>query len=149
MAVSVIAYSERRDGNRWVLVERNVMDFHARNYSAFLAGLHNTSMVMPIAAPRGLPDDTSYSVAADYDAEDIEPSWLSVRELLAFDYDATFEDRRVARRVPEGWVDHAITGEAGEGVIVSYREFLGEEFFAALEKISRSGAERIVFWFSL
>ena len=79
----------------------------------------------------------------------VAPSWLSMQELLHFDYEKLFEDRRVARRAPAGYVDHAATGEPGEGRIVTYREFLGPAYFEELERLSKSGAERVVFWFSV
>ena len=152
MAISVIAFSEKRQDGRWVLVEREVMDWHARTYSAFLAGVRNSSLVPPIAQPRGVPADLSEPVAKEFveqGSDAVEPSWLSMQELLQFDYEQRFEDRRVARRVPAGYLDHAATGEPGEGRVVSYREFLGPAYFEELDKLSGSGAERVVFWFSI
>lgn len=152
MGISVIAFSEKRDGDRWVLVEREVLDFHSRTDSAFLAGVWNTSLVPPIAEPRGAPAVMSEPVTAElvaYGSDAVAPSWLSVEELLRFDYEQRFEDRRVARRAPQGWMDHAVTGEPGQGRIVTYREFLGLDFFEELERLSASGAERVVFWFSV
>jgi hypothetical protein len=152
MAISVIAFSERLEGDRWVLVEREVMDWHARTYSAFLAGVRNSSLVPPIAEPRGTPADMSEPVATEFAEQGpdaVEPSWLSIHELLTFDYEKRFEDRRVKRRMPAGYLDEAATGEPGEGRVVSYREFLGPGFFDELERLSKSGAQRVVFWFSL
>jgi hypothetical protein len=152
VAISVIAFSEKRQGDRWVLVEREVMDWHARTYSAFLAGVRNSSLVPPIAEPRGAPVDMSEPVAEEFveqGSDAVAPSWLSMQELLQFDYETRFEDRRVARRMPAGYLDHAAIGEPGEGRIVTYREFLGPAYFEELEKLSESGAERVVFWFSI
>ena len=152
MAVSVIGFSERREGDKWVLVERGVMDWHAMTYSAFLAGVRNASMVPPLAEPRGAPPDMSETAAAEFAEEGsnaVAPTWLSVEELLAFDYDKRFEDRRVTRRAPAGYMDHAVTGAPGDGSVITYREFLGTAYFEELQRLSRSGAERVVLWFSL
>jgi hypothetical protein len=158
MAVSVIAFSERYEGDGWLLVERNVMDWDLRTYSAFLAGVRNTSLIPPIAEPRGIPSDMSKTVADEFasaladgilGSDAVAPSWLSLEELLAFDYDRQFEDRQVGRRTPSGWIDHAVTAAAGEGRMVSYREFLGPGYFEELQRLFRSGAHRVVFWFSL
>lgn len=64
-------------------------------------------------------------------------SWLSLKELLEFDYDQIFEDRR----------NGGYTCEPGKGELTTYKEFLGEGFFEDLEKLKNSGADRIVFWF--
>jgi hypothetical protein len=153
MAISVVAFSERLDGGHWVLQERRVMPFDARTYSAFLAGVLNTSVVPPIANPRGIPPDVSKAVQEEfkeYGTDAVAPSWLTIEELQTFDYELELEDRRVARKVPgKGWIDHAVTCEPGEGKVVTYREFLLPGFFDELDRIARSGAHRIVFWFSI
>jgi hypothetical protein len=152
LVISVVAFSERLEAAEWVLVEREVMDFHSSIYSAFLAGVRNYSLVQPIAEPRGVPYDISKAVAeefADWGEYAVVPSWLSIQELLTFDYDQKFEDRRVARRAKQGYMDHAVTGEPGEGKIVSYREFLMDGFFTELQRLSKSGAQRVIFWFSI
>jgi uncharacterized membrane protein (GlpM family) len=65
-----------------------------------------------------------------------------LQELLEFNYDATFEDRRVT-------IDHnhGCTCEPGMGKIISYRAFLGDWFQNDLMKVQVAAAERIVFWF--
>lgn len=152
MAVSVIAFSEKLVDGRWVLLERDVMSFHGATYSAFLAGIRNWSVVPPIAEPRGVPADVSEAVGREFraDASDaVAPSWLSIGELQAFDYERAFEDRRVERRTPQGWIDGAATCEPGEGKITTYRNFLGSGFFEELDRLVRSGSQRVVFWFSI
>ena len=60
-------------------------------------------------------------------------SWLSAEELLAFDYDQEFSDRR--EQSPE---------------VSTYRDFLGEPFFrhlAALAEIGPKEDVRILFCF--
>jgi hypothetical protein len=136
----------------WVLIERNAMNWHAATYSAFLAGVRNYSAIVPISEPRGIPPDVSAEVNADFVEEDthaVAPSWLSIVELFAFDYDREIEDRRVSRRSPQGWVDGAVTAEPGQGLMTTYREFLGLGYFEELARLKRLGAERVVFWFSV
>jgi hypothetical protein len=57
--ISVIAFSERLEGNHWVLQEREVMSWHGYSISGFLAGIRNVSRVPPITTPRGIPSDVS------------------------------------------------------------------------------------------
>jgi hypothetical protein len=152
MGVSVIAFSERFEGGRWVLHESGVMNWHVSNYSAFLAGVRNYSAVTPIAKPRGIPSDACREVMDEFRAEGkdaVVPSWLSIAELEAFDYGQSFEDRRVAGRALAGYMDHAVTCAPGEGTITTFRAFLGPEFFEELDRLSRGGAQRVVFWFSV
>lgn len=84
--------------------------YHDRNYTVFsvLAGVRNDGYVTPIAAPRGLPDDVTRAapkVNEDGDDEsqweygDHSFSWLTVAEVLAYDWQRQLKD--------EGWVDKA------------------------------------------
>lgn len=118
-------------------------DWRSYGMFGFLADVRNYSHVPPISQQRGYPDD--------YDAgewnETHSASWLSVAELVEFDYEQTFEDRRTTREESPGlWNGAADTGE-GNGARVSYRYFLGSNFFDDLEKLQRLGADRIVFDF--
>ncbi|UTC28744.1 hypothetical protein MARCHEWKA_02320 [Brevundimonas phage vB_BpoS-Marchewka] len=62
-----------------------------------------------------------------YDLGDGVKSWLTLTELLAFDYDQTFTNLR------EG------------GQIMTVREHLGDDFFTDLHQMQAMGVERIVF----
>jgi hypothetical protein len=70
----------------------------------FLANVRNYSAVPPIAEQRGFPDDASEGAKAEYDDGFgyHSPSWLMVNELLAFNYDALMENRRVTRQLASG-----------------------------------------------
>ncbi len=61
---------------------------------------------------------------------------LKTSQLLEFDYDQAVEDRRKGMRDP---------CPAGEGVMTTYREMFGEEYFSMLEKIRASGADTLYF----
>ena len=118
----------------------------ARDYRmfGFLADVRNYSHSPVIAEPRGVPDDASVKVRAEHDwweSDAHSASWLTLAELLAYDYDQTFWDRRINGRA---------LAEEGEGVHLPLREFLGEGFFGYLDGLRRLGDPenvRIVFWF--
>lgn len=151
MGCDIHCYAERQDElGKWAFVP--VHPFGYRDYGLFgwLADVRNYSAVPPIANPRGLPFDVSSHVSEEFgrwgvDSHDL--SWLTTQELLAFDYDATFEDRRYTKQISENFFDGGATCEPRLGKITTYREFLGQPFFDDLERLRESGAERIVFWF--
>lgn len=98
MGCDIHTRTEKRDGDRWISLGYQPFDWRCYGMYAFLAGVRNYSGVTPIAEPRGLPPDTSY-VETDEDwLGEHSFSWLSLDELLAFDYDQEMEDRRVMRQ---------------------------------------------------
>lgn len=110
----------------------------------FLADVRNYSMVPTIAEPRGLPDDVSEEIRQEWDDDsDIggnNASWLSLTELLAFDYDQEFEERS----------DGHGTLPEGRGVRTTVRKLLGDWYFERLALLGGLGAPedvRLVFWF--
>lgn len=137
MGCDIHSFAERKNAQgEWVVVE-GVHPFDWRNYGmyGFLADVRNYSAVPPIARPRGLPEDVSAPIADAHGWSDLhDTSWLGLDELLMFDYEALFEDQR------------APTPPGGRPS-VSYRDFLGDEFFADLCSLQEVGAERVVFWF--
>ena len=126
----------------------------ARDYRmfGFLADVRNYSRSPVIAEPRGVPDDASGKVRAEWDPDyDYHSaSWLTLAELDAYDYDQTFWDRRITRQTESGGFDGRALAEEGEGVHLPLREFLGEGFFGYLDGLRKLGGPenvRIVFWF--
>lgn len=128
--------------------------------SSFIAGVRNDYMITPIAPCRGLPDGheslfttegfssipipmSRYpDIITDWDCEG--KTWVLLSELLAVDYDATFEDRSSQQMVRD-------SVPAGEGVFVTYREHLGELYFKELDALKTLGPPehvRIVFSFT-
>ena len=114
----------------------------------FLADVRNYSHVPPISQPRGLPEDCKLHMNKYGESYygDHSFSWLGLDELLSFDYDKIFEDRRCMRD-GNGAADSGI----GNGKQVTFREFLGPAFFRDLE-IMRGLADnpsdiRVVFGF--
>lgn len=130
-----------------------------RSYAifGFLADVRNYSAIKPICEPRGWPEDFRYSSAGrtddrywcrdDYDYDFMfdeyhTHTWLSIDELLNYDYDQLVEDRRVTINNNGG-----CTCEPGDGKTETLREFLGEGFFRDLKTLKECGVERIVFAF--
>lgn len=151
MGCDIHCHAEQRDGNRWTRL-RIPEPFDWRSYGlfGFLAGVRNYSEVPVLRLARGFPKDASGPVYDDYTewAGDAHtPSWLTLKELSDFDYDATFEDRRVTRQVAANAWDGGCTAEPGGGEQTTYRKFLGPKFFTELERLKEAGADRIVFWF--
>ena len=121
--------------------------FEWRSYGmfGFLADVRNYSHVPPISQPRGLPVGLNTD-SDDYEFGDHSFSWLGLEELLTFNYDAVFEDRRCMRD-GNGAADSGV----GNGVQTTFRKFLGPDFFRDIE-IMRGLANdpadiRIVFGF--
>ena len=128
--------------------------FGWRNYGVFgfLANVRNYSGVRPLDEPRGKPDDLKYDDDADVWLGDHSFSWFSIDELEAFNYDAMM----VARRVTEhffradgsyGGSNGGCTAAPNVGKAMTWREFLGDDFFYDLAELRRIGADRVVFGF--
>lgn len=144
MGCDIHLIGQRHNGTEWETVETAAFGYRSYALFGFLADVRNYSAVKPISEERGRPEDFS----DDDDAlGDHSFSWLSVSELLAFNYDAMTEDRRCQRQIgPNAWTG-AATCESGEGKAMTYREFLGEKFFNDLSSLVADGIERIVFGF--
>lgn len=151
MGCDIHTFAERKTDAGWEVIP-GLRPFNDRSYGifGFLAGVRNYSAVPQIAARRNLPEDASDLAREEYEGwggDAHSASWLSVEELTTFDYDQPLEDRRVTRQTgPNSW-DGGCTCAPGEGEKMTYREFLGNAFFADLEKLKAQGAGRVVFWF--
>ncbi len=175
---SLDEYDKKRLGK-----DKGDSPFDNRNYSvfAFLADVRNYDCCEPLSQPKGLPDDSEYlnspspyedgynffsgkpipegewqTIRKDIEEDDYHSrSHLYLKELLDFDYDKTFWNRRITRITyrEDGSVagsNGACLAEEGEGEIVSYRKNLGDWFFVHLEELKQIGEPenvRIVFWF--
>ena len=173
MGCDIHSFAERRSKqtNKWEKVEdafsldkydkerlkkdKGGSPFNWRSYSmfAFLADVRNYDHCEPLSEPKGLPDDISDGVKGEYERwryNAHSASFLTVKELLDFDYDKTFWNRRVTKQTsPNSW-DGAALAEEGEGKVLTYRENLSEWFFTHLNELKELGEPedvRIVFWF--
>jgi hypothetical protein len=140
MSTMIESYVERRNIEtfEWEYV-KDINPFQRRGdyevYS-FLANVRNYNRCIPIDEPRYLPDNISdevYKIYYEGRIDNYSESYLSLEELLNFDYE---KDCRIGE-------DHE--------VVPSYKEFLGEYFFEELEQLKTLGPIddiRIVFWFN-
>ena len=130
--------------------------FCSRSYRlfGFMANVRNYSLSPYIDIPRGLPLDISPSLEAlYYDPRRMNhsASWLLLSELLDFDYDQLFWDRRIERRTGIELRDDALAIHPDEGKIITMREHIGIYFIEALHKLAKTHENpnqiRLVFWF--
>ena len=84
------AYS---DGDEWESNKQYTMHpYTGRNYNLFavLADVRNYEGIVPLAQPRGLPEDVSLYVKKEHDewgCDGHSASWFTVDELIAYDWD--------------------------------------------------------------
>ena len=159
MGCDIISFVERknRETQKWevvrdcIKVNEYYREFHGkdiisspfdwRNYDmyAFLAGVRNRSCITPIVEPRGIPNDASEEIVSLYNREPGHTSsYLTVEELLAFDYDRSISEM-------EEYLE-----EDDEEDPKTIREFLGTFFFNDLESLKSIGKPsmvRVIFWF--
>ena len=172
MGCDLQSFAERKLNGKWLKVEEDSEPFNWRSYSmfGFLANVRNYDCCEPISEPKGWPEDSVFLDSMDEDdffeffedkpmtnKECIERyahswSYLTLKELLDFDYDKTFWNRRDSQTkyYEDGTSFTVGAGLAEEGEIVSYRENLGTEFFKQLEELKQFGDPedvRVVFWF--
>ena len=145
--------------------------FYWQSYSlfAFLAGVRNYDECEPISEPKGLPNDSEYLNEIENDGwggdttrrqnilddSNHSYSYLTLRELLEFDYEKTFIKKRVIQATNMEGLRASIPfdislQEEAKGKEVSYRDNLGEMYFTHLEDLKALGEPddvRIVFWF--
>lgn len=124
--------------------------FNCRNYALFwfLADVRNYSMCTPLWETKWLPKDVSKEVLkkSEYRDDDWHSrSYYTLEELLKFDYDTTFRDRRIARNG-----NFTALAEEWEWEVITYREHLWEWYFRVLKELWELGDPkdvRVVFWF--
>lgn len=129
--------------------------FDWRSYSMFglFANVRNYDHCTSIAAPRGIPEDASEAYKSherDWEGDGHSHSYLTLRELIEFDYDKVFWNRRITRQEGPNTFNGAAIANEGEGRHLSQRENLGEQYFQHLEALKTLGAPddvRIVFFF--
>jgi hypothetical protein len=152
MTGDIHTHAERRDATGTWRKIPDLIQLSWRSYGVhgWLADVRNHSAVPALAARRGLPSDISKEVARNYMGwEDFahNMSWVGVPELVAFDYDATWEDRRNHHiHDADPWLTRLVA-KSNRRQLRTFRELLGDAFFYDLELLQTAGAERVVFWF--
>jgi hypothetical protein len=178
MACDIYSFGERRVADRWVCVRASTTapcnDFGLHNSDplpvgpepfdrisypefAFLADVRNDWGVPPISEPRGLPKDASAYVLYEYQdpcrrdqprGGSHSASWLTIQELIDFNYEKTFEDRAPSYELNGQWYyEYKMIEAADGGRTKTYREFLGPYFLNLLHTLKLEGVERLIFWF--
>lgn len=150
MGCDISTYVEARRDGVWEHVftdEREELFWRNYGIFGFLADIRNYSHSPVISAPRGLPGDVSAEVrtAHEDDGDAFGTTWLTLAELLAYDYGQVFWDRRITRDGDGG----ALAGD-GEGEHLALRDFLEVGFFEVLKLLGRWGDPadvRVVLWF--
>lgn len=160
MGCDIHIFYEIRKNDKWVKYEEKIFksydntytsspfDWRSYNMFAFLANVRNRIDIEPLSLPKGLPDDSEYlnseytddiysskkETLKDYYFNDWDyhsHSFFTVKELLEFDYDKDFSNKR--------YDDED-----------SYRKILPNGFFDDLEILKSLGEPenvRIIFWF--
>lgn len=145
----------KKEGNTNYKLDDVLSSYHPindRNYGVFgfLANVRNYSGIPSIAEQREFPPgvlEQCYTPYVETNGEvyptifGLNPcdlhslTWVSLNELLEFDYDQEVEDRRCTIPVnfPFGmYYAGGGTAEPGRGIKTTYREFLGQGYFKAL-----------------
>lgn len=144
--------AERKTDSGWEVVEIHLpwlLDYQCYEYFGWLGGVRNYAAVSSVAERRGLPADVSKEAEVEYDHcyDASSPSYVTVEELLAIDYQQLVENRRTHEVVGNiGYGNR--TCEPGKGETMTLEEYLGSERVAEIRSLPSKGIDRLVFWFS-
>lgn len=157
MGTSITTQVQIQTAEGWVNVEDELFKWYGegshqpfaeQNYGlfAFLADVRNYACLPVLSQPRGLPavekpqDSEGWGAIWEFNRPTDWPdheghyskTWYLVSELLNFDYDAQFENRR-----NENCGDEPLP--VGSGKITTIREYIGPKFFEDLETLRLLG----------
>ena len=157
MGASISTQVQMFTNNQWVdfleqaftsYKEYTNRPFTEQNYGlfAFFADVRNYSCIPVLDEPRGLPavdePDFGEGLQAVWSRSDWEPwpehcdnhsaTWFLVSELLCYNYDILFENRRSISGFEE-------TVPAGLGELISIKEYIGHKFFDDLYILQNLG----------
>ena len=168
MGCDIHIFVERKNEKTGVWEKADCNSLNYRDYSlfAFLADVRNYDRCQPLSKPKGIPFNVCEDTRVEWKqgvSYAHSASFFRVNELLDFDYEKTFWNRRISRTTimdnGKTLTDGASLAEEGEGKIISYKENLGEIFFTDLEELKKLcnptplpgitpfSDVRIVFWF--
>lgn len=140
MGCDMMVWPMRRQNG--ILVDSNVeFDppvFNCRSYSVqgFLGNSVYNESKSPSVGQWGLPNGLQ-DRDGEYWNDMCGYAWASVADMLAFDYEQTFEDQRLV----------AMVEVQSERRTVTVREFLGASYFADLERLRSAGVDVLVLVF--
>lgn len=132
MGTDIYAFVEICKDDKWEYIQP-CFDFRSYGIFGFLAGIRNYSQVPSIFPRKGWPKDCSQ----EQDIDHYGASFITLKELLDFDYEALVEDRRISKRMPEGWINGTFTVEPGKGEVMKWKDFLGENFMNEIKEIAK------------
>jgi hypothetical protein len=171
MGVDIHTIVEVKKDGKWIEAQMDVFGWRSYAIFGFLANIRNYSESEYLTNHRGFPDDSEYLNEIPYPSDSIwagnetNRQWINqgdyfgkgyllLSELLAFDYNKTFWDRRITKPIMQGdrvvGYNGAARAEEGEGQIISYKEHLGQYFFDDLDKLKTLGEPenvRVIFYF--
>ena len=172
MGCDIHSFAEVKDGDFWYTVNDEIFGekdtsepFGWRQYGvfAFLAGVRNYSDLPEFDWHyRGFPENSDYlqsdsgwnnqtireEIENDYDYH--STSFIYLNELLNFNYDQKFENRRITVKTGPNSYDGAGLARKGEGEMTTYRDFLGNSFFEDIEVLKTLGTPenvRVFYYF--
>jgi hypothetical protein len=141
MSCDIHIYQEKKVDGKYEGKRSDFLDYQSYGLFGFLANVRNYSAITPISKRRGIPIDSPFyeKLQSMYYHSG---SWLSIEELLSYDYEQIIEDRRCT-------IDHdgGRTCEPGKGEKMALRKFLGKQYFDDLQGLKESKTDRIVFCF--
>lgn len=147
MGCDIHSFAEVKDSfGTWYRVTESIFTgnglspepFGWRSYGmfGFLADVRNVSFIPCITGvQRGWPDDTLEIQEWDTHSD----TFVTLNELINFDYEATVEDRRGCKQISPGLTDCAADMGEGNGTVITFREFLGQGFFDDIEILKTLG----------
>ncbi len=161
MGCDIHSFAEVKKNGKWIKIKKSIFpdyDTHKqvepfgwRSYAmfGFLAGVRNYSHCEPLSEPKGLPKDSEWlnslskhylpeekiTIASDLYEDSFYHSfsYLTLDELLSFDYKRKFVDLRDKSQP-----------------IITYREYLHKDFFDVIEVLKTLGNPdevRVIFMF--
>lgn len=151
MGCDIHSFIEVFEAGEWNYYGENFTDGRSYGIFGFLADVRNYSEV-PVLSPRkGFPKDICPFTEQQFaDGEIHSKSYLTLKELLDFDYDQEFEDVRCTVQASKNCWSGAGKSKPGQGKKTTVREFLGGWFFRELENMKNVGPPdkvRMVFGF--
>ncbi len=140
--IHTITEAKTSDGWKAALLDKPIFDWRSYRMYGFLADVRNYSEAPPIHERRDWPEDITP------EAKDLREHWdmnahsftyVTLTDLLVFDYTKPVEDRRVTKQIAPNLWDGGATAEPGEGKMTTYRDFLDGTFFTELDRLSELG----------
>ena len=151
MGWNLQAFPERTAGERHEIIpDLRVFAWRHCGMFGFLGGFENKIGIPALAEERGIPmGSILYEpfMTGEGVGDTFGTSWLSVRELLDFDYDATFVGTfRIVDEYEDG--SFSYLEDAGAATEMTFRRFLGPDFFVELDRLVAASADRVVLFYA-